>query len=227
MIRLRRRRSAASSVVSSIVMRSRSGPLSASRSSARLASARAGSTRFEAIAGAAPEGPRWRVETSRGVIDARSVIVATGGLSVPATGSDGAGLRWAERLGHTVHPTYAALAPIVASPAIHAHLSGVSLFARIRATRDGKTRRTEGGFLFTHRGYSGPAVLDLGPVAGATVKVAWGRRDAAAWDAALAESTGLVASTLATELPLSTKCRGEDFFGSSGLCAHFFTDWLG
>ena len=73
-------------------------------------------TGLEPIDGAAPDGPRWRVETSRGVIDARSVIVATGGLSVPATGSDGAGLRWAERLGHTVHPTYAALAPIVASP---------------------------------------------------------------------------------------------------------------
>lgn len=157
------------------------------------------------IANPAAGGARWRVATSGPglhAMDARSVIIATGGLSVPATGSDGTGFTLARRLGHTVHPTYAALAPIVATPPVHAHLSGLSLFARLKATRGGRPRRTEGGFLFTHRGYSGPAVLDLGPVDAASIKVAWGRLDAPEWDARLQSGTGLVSSVLiAGELP--------------------------
>jgi predicted Rossmann fold flavoprotein len=95
-------------------------------------------------------------------ITASAVIFATGGLSVPATGSDGGGLAIARRLGHVVHETYPALTPLVADPAIHATLAGVSLHARLRASRDAIT---QGGFLFTHRGYSGPAVLDISHVA--------------------------------------------------------------
>ena len=109
-------------------------------------------------------GDGWRVETSNGVIDARAVIIATGGLSVPDTGSDGAGLRFAESLGHTVHDVYPALTPLLASPAVHASLSGLSLDVRIRTKWQGKVRTSEGGFLFTHRGYSGPAVLDISDV---------------------------------------------------------------
>ena len=45
-------------------------------------------------------------------VEADAVVVATGGLSVPKTGSDGTGLAILERLGHIVHPTYAALTPI-------------------------------------------------------------------------------------------------------------------
>ena len=106
-------------------------------------------------------GDGWQVETSRGVIEAGAVIVATGGLSVPATGSDGAGLRFAATLGHRVHDLYPALTPLVASPPVHASLSGPSLDVRIRAKWKGRTRVAEGGFLFTHHGYSGPAVLDI------------------------------------------------------------------
>ena len=66
------------------------------------------------------------------------------------------GLAWVRRLGHTVHPTYPALTPLTSSTTLHGHLSGVSLTVTIRAERF----ETTGGFLFTHRGYSGPAVLD-------------------------------------------------------------------
>jgi len=110
------------------------------------------------------EGDGWRVATSNGTIETRAVIIATGGLSVPDTGSDGAGLRFAEALGHTVHEVYPALTPLLASPAVHASLSGLSLDVRIRAKWQGKVRTSEGGFLFTHRGYSGPAVLDISDV---------------------------------------------------------------
>ena len=54
---------------------------------------------------------------SRGELDASAVVLATGGLSVPATGSTGTGLTVARAFGHVVHDTYPALTPLVASPA--------------------------------------------------------------------------------------------------------------
>ncbi len=153
-------------------------------------------------------GDRWRVETSSDAIDARAVIVATGGLSVPDTGSDGAGLRFAAVLGHTVHDLYPALTPLIADPPVHASLSGLSLEVRIRAKVGGKVRTSEGGFLFTHRGYSGPAVLDISDVVtratGATapvLRVQWGELDAEAWEPLLTRGVGHVASLLAGSLP--------------------------
>ena len=65
-------------------------------------------------------------------LEARAVVLATGGLSVPATGSEGAGLRWAERMGHTMHETYPALTPLTADPPVHAALAGVSLTTTVR-----------------------------------------------------------------------------------------------
>src|SRR5687767_11902482 len=97
----------------------------------------------------APDG--WTVHTSRGRVNAARVILATGGLSVPATGSDGAGLAIAGSLGHRVHDVYPALTPLLAHPAVHAGLSGVSLNVRLRARVGRRVRETWGGFLFTHR----------------------------------------------------------------------------
>src|SRR5690606_1004283 len=102
---------------------------------------------------------------SRGPIRAASVILATGGLSVPLTGSDGTGLRIAEALGHTLQPVYPALTPLTGAMPGDAILAGISLAVRIKAKADGKTRESAGGFLFTHRGYSGPSVLDVSHVA--------------------------------------------------------------
>jgi predicted Rossmann fold flavoprotein len=108
---------------------------------------------------------RWVIQLERDApIHADAVILATGGLSVPTTGSDGAGLEIARRLGHTIHETYPALTPLVADPPVHDTLSGVSLNVRLRAPiagNGGRALETAGGFLFTHRGYSGPAVLDI------------------------------------------------------------------
>ena len=84
---------------------------------------------------------------------------------MPSTGSDGTGLRIVERLGHAVRPTYPALTPLVAQPAPFAVLSGVSLPVTITARADGLSSTATGGFLFTHHGYSGPAVLDVSHVA--------------------------------------------------------------
>lgn len=114
-----------------------------------------------------PVGDRsWRVVVDGGEeVPAAAVVLATGGLSVPASGSDGAGLRIATRLGHTIHPTYPALTPLVADPPPHADLAGISLAVELTAPLPRGRFRTRGGFLFTHRGYSGPAVLDISHLA--------------------------------------------------------------
>ena len=106
----------------------------------------------------------FAVETSQGDLRVDRVVVATGGLSVPATGSDGIGLDIARRLNHRMIDTYPALTPLLGSDEAHASLSGVSLNVRLRAKIGGKITETFGGFLFTHRGYSGPSVLDISHV---------------------------------------------------------------
>ena len=115
-----------------------------------------------------PMGSGWRVKMENASsIECDAIIVATGGLSVPTTGSDGLGLRELQRLGHVMHPVYAALTPLTATKSPFAELSGVSLRVTISA-RDAVTNRSAsstGGFLFTHHGYSGPSVLDVSHVA--------------------------------------------------------------
>ncbi|HEY5441721.1 MAG TPA: aminoacetone oxidase family FAD-binding enzyme [Gemmatimonadaceae bacterium] len=110
-------------------------------------------------------GTGWSVAcTGAPAVEADAVIIATGGLSVPMTGSDGTGLRLLERLGHTIHTTYAALTPLVASSSPFVSLSGVSLPVTLTATSRARTATATGGFLFTHIGYSGPSVLDVSHV---------------------------------------------------------------
>lgn len=148
---------------------------------------------------------RWRVATSRGDIDATSVILATGGLSVPLTGSDGTGLTIARRLGIELHPTYPALTPLTGATPLLAALSGISLDVRIRAKWQGHTTESHGGFLFTHRGYSGPSVLDVSHVAvrhpDAVLRVQWTERDADTWTRELASAQGLIVNMVARYLP--------------------------
>jgi hypothetical protein len=159
-----------------------------------------------------PDGGRgWEVVLGTGErLDARAVVLATGGLSVPATGSDGVGLAIARRLGLKVHPTYAALTPLTADPPRHAALSGISREVRIAAPGQGRPGIARGGFLFTHRGYSGPAVLDLSHLAvrsrlegGARQEllVQWTQRGEEEWDRELREAPGTAASVLRRTLP--------------------------
>ncbi len=143
-------------------------------------------------------------------LSADAVVVATGGLSVPQTGSDGFGLRTLAALGHTVHPTYPALTPLTLDPPAFAELAGVSLPVSITATSPIEQRRANGGFLFTHRGYSGPALLDVSHVAvrgrlahlaRATIRVGWGGLDAAGWRVRLAPAATQVNTVVRRELP--------------------------
>jgi hypothetical protein len=159
------------------------------------------------VTGVTPESAGWRVATATlPPFDADAVVIAAGGLSVSKTGSQGFGLTLARALGHTVHPTYAALTPIAAKPAPFASLSGVSLPVTITAQSAGRSATATGGFLFTHRGYSGPAVLDVSHVAvrdrAARLLVRWTAHDDAAWDGRLkAEGARQVSTILRGELP--------------------------
>jgi hypothetical protein len=165
-------------------------------------------------------------------IRASAVVLATGGLSVPATGSDGTGLSIARRLGYAVHETYPALTPLVARPHRFAGLSGVSLRVTLEAPLGpGKRLSSEGGFLFTHKGYSGPAVLNLSHLCvrarneGRTQEVfaRWSPLEEDAWDRELREGEGGVLSALRARLPARL---AEALLGEAGVISTIRLDQL-
>jgi predicted Rossmann fold flavoprotein len=113
--------------------------------------------------------------TPRGEARARRVVIATGGRSLPKTGSDGWGYDVARRLGHAIVPTTPALVPLVLDEGDagarddggvgvtlpHRGLSGVSQTVRLDVRVDGRiAHRIHGAMLWTHFGISGPAALD-------------------------------------------------------------------
>jgi predicted Rossmann fold flavoprotein len=104
----------------------------------------------------------FEIQDQHGVRRARRVILATGGRSLPRTGSDGAGLEIARSLGHSFTDTHPALVPLVLGPEMfHAQLSGVSQEVELSTFADGKRiDRRSGSMLWTHFGISGPVVLD-------------------------------------------------------------------
>ena len=161
-------------------------------------------------------GGRFALTTSKGDALFDRVIVATGGLSVPATGSDGTGLDLARRFGHRMIDPYPALTPLLGGDAGHVSLSGVSLAVRLRAKVGTKTIETVGGFLFTHRGYSGPAVLDISHLTARgdtpVIRAQWSTRTAAQWEADFESASASVLTILARHIParlaehLMTEC---------------------
>ncbi len=93
---------------------------------------------------------------------ARAVLVTTGGLSYPATGSDGAGYALAKMFGHKIVPTRPALTPFVAAESIFSNLAGIVVPVRLSLWAQGrKLRSVEGSLLFTHNGFSGPAPMEM------------------------------------------------------------------
>lgn len=92
----------------------------------------------------------------------KALVVATGGLSYPGTGSDGSGYLLAKSLGHKIIPTTPALTPLITDDADWKSLAGITLPVGLSLFADGKiTAQSKGALLFTHVGFSGPAVLDI------------------------------------------------------------------
>lgn len=93
---------------------------------------------------------------------ARAVVLATGGRSLPKTGSDGLGYTLAQRMGHGYVETTPALAPLVLGDEWHPALSGVSHDVRLTLMSNSRAAvHLEGSLLWTHFGASGPVVLNL------------------------------------------------------------------
>jgi predicted Rossmann fold flavoprotein len=111
-------------------------------------------------------GDGFIVVTAAGAIACRQVVLATGGESLPKSGSDGAGFQFAQRFGHTIVPTTPALVPLVLDNtdgvSIHRELSGVSHTVTLHLWIDGRiAERQHGSLLWTHFGISGPVALNM------------------------------------------------------------------
>jgi predicted Rossmann fold flavoprotein len=122
------------------------------------------------------------VETTHGVFLSGSLVIATGGLSFPELGATGIGHRIARQFGLEVIPTSPGLVPFTFGARdldVFAQLSGISVDSEIRCGK----RRFRGNVLFTHKGLSGPAILQT--------SLYWRRGDAIIVD--LAPETDILA----------------------------------
>ncbi|MFK0165883.1 NAD(P)/FAD-dependent oxidoreductase [Rhizobium sp. NPDC090279] len=102
----------------------------------------------------------YRVGTSEGVFEASSLVVATGGKSIPKMGATGFAYRIAEQFGLPVVETRPGLVPLTLDPQLLQRLAPLSGIAAPAEIRHGKTSFRE-ALLFTHRGLSGPAILQI------------------------------------------------------------------
>ena len=112
------------------------------------------------VSGIERTGDGFALETSRGPVDTSALVVASGGLSIPKMGATAFGYELAKRLGHSIVSTRAALVPLTFSEnelAQYRDLSGIGL--SVEAGCNGG--RFAAPMLFTHRGISGPAVLQI------------------------------------------------------------------
>jgi len=121
------------------------------------------------VAGVAKDGDAFRVDTDRGAWRGRRLVIATGGKSIPKIGATGFGYRIAEQFGLAVVEPRPALVPLSFEGDVREmarDLAGVSIDAGVSAVpAAGAGRRRprppvfRDGFLFTHRGLSGPSIL--------------------------------------------------------------------
>ena len=106
------------------------------------------------------QGKGFTLDTSHGNVHAERLVVATGGLPVPKIGATDYGLRLAQRFGLQVVPPQPALVPLTFAPELwkpYAELAGVARAARVRCGE----QAFDEDLLFTHRGLSGPAILQI------------------------------------------------------------------
>jgi predicted Rossmann fold flavoprotein len=127
---------------------------------------------IKSITGPAPGSTdSYQIESDRGLIEARQVVIATGGLSIPKIGATDFGYRIAQQFGLRLIEPRAALVPLTFDGqawAPYAQLSGLALPVQIESTPAGASARQRKkamvfseDLLFTHRGLSGPAVLQI------------------------------------------------------------------
>jgi len=101
----------------------------------------------------------YLVETSRGTFTAPTLVIATGGLSIPKLGATPFGYKIAEQFGHKIVPPRAGLVPLTFSPKLMSDWPLPGIAAECIATAGKRSFRDK--LLFTHRGISGPAILQI------------------------------------------------------------------
>jgi len=102
----------------------------------------------------------YRISTSEGTFEASSLVVATGGKSIPKMGASGFAYRIAEQFGLPLVETRPGLVPLTLDPQLLQRIAPLSGIAAPAEIRHGKTAFRE-ALLFTHRGLSGPAILQI------------------------------------------------------------------
>jgi len=148
-------------------------------------------------------GNRFTVATSRGRVHCSSLVIATGGLTVPKIGATPFGYRIAEQFGLAIVPPKPALVPLAFAPdtlAGYSGLSGISVDAEVTC---GGARFRE-NLLFTHRGLSGPAILQISSYGRSPAPLVIDllpELDAASWLRARRGSTVRLDNVLAERLP--------------------------
>ena len=103
---------------------------------------------------------RFVVDTSGGRVEAKSLIVATGGLSIPKIGATGLGYEIAHQFGLGIVPTRPALVPLTFDGELLRRVNALSGLSVNAVVAHAKTKFRE-GLLFTHRGLSGPSILQI------------------------------------------------------------------
>ena len=166
----------------------------------------------------------FELETTIGPVRCESLVIASGGLSIPKMGATGFGYRIARRFGHEVLPTRAGLVPFTFDSdtlASYRELKGVSLPVSAECER----RAFAAGMLFTHRGISGPAILQVSsywrPGESVLVDLLPGV-DASAWLAEMKDRRpdSELHNVLATRLPKRLAQRLCDVMALNGPVRH-------
>lgn len=109
----------------------------------------------------------WSIQLGRRITmleeaDAENIIVAGGGITYPETGSDGSMLKTLEKLGVKIVEPRSALAPVNIRDYPYSQLAGISVKdVTVSVEGSGRMHRINGDILFTHSGFSGPAVLNI------------------------------------------------------------------
>jgi len=142
-------------------------------------------------------------------IRAARVILACGGLSYPQTGSDGSGLELVRTREHQIVPPYPALTSLIGAMSTHRILSGITMTVTVTAKSETEEATCRGGFLFTHRGYSGPAILNTSHVVArarqrreqAQVFVSWADHTEEEWREMLTEGKRSIRGVLIRKMP--------------------------
>ena len=197
-----------------------------------------------------PDGT-WRLLLQGGgSVAAARVVLATGGLSFPRLGATGDGYRLLRQHGHSLHEPYPALTPLLGAHPGQQQLAGISLYeaelaavpaagggggggGKRRAKAGGRAQRT--AMLFTHRGYSGPAVLDLSHHAvralerqqpAPRIQVQWTPHGAADWEGKMLEGGALLVPSLLRREGLPQRLA-EALCGEAGVPLDRWGCWTG